>query len=104
MTLDRGLLSAIVEASNDAIVGTTLDGIITTWNSAAERLFGFPVAEASGQSLWLIFSQHHQGDERSLLLRVARGESIKRYETVCASKDGAKINVSLNLSPIRDES
>jgi diguanylate cyclase (GGDEF)-like protein/PAS domain S-box-containing protein len=99
---ERSLLAALVASSDDAIASKTLDGIITSWNPEAETLFGYSAAEAIGQPMTLIFPPDRLDEEADFLARIARGESIKRYETVRVRKDGRRIMVSVNLSPIRD--
>ena len=94
-------LAAIVESSGDAIVGKSLDGRITTWNRAAERMFGWAAAEAIGQSIRLIIPAERHTEEDGLLERVRRGEQVE-METVRQRKDGARLPVSLMVSPIRD--
>ena len=93
-------LAAIVESSNDAIVGTTLDGVIQTWNPAAERLYGYRRADAIGQHVSLIHAEPDR--DTDLLQRVARGDRISRMETVNLTRDGRKIDVSMTVSPILD--
>jgi PAS domain S-box-containing protein len=98
----RALLAAIVESSEDAIVSKTLDGIVTSWNAAAERLFGYTAAEAVGCSITLIIPAERQHEEQMILRRLRRGERIEHYETVRQAKDGHPIEVSITVSPIRD--
>ena len=100
----RALLAAIVTSSEDAIVSKTLDGIVTSWNSAAERLFGFTAAEMVGQSITRIIPPDLQHEEVEILSKLRRGERIERYETIRARKDGQKLHISLTISPIRDSS
>jgi PAS domain S-box-containing protein len=99
---ERMKLAAIVESSDDAIIGTDLEDRITTWNRGAERLYGYSVAETLGQH----FSFHvpeELGDERPALVgRVVAGEDIRSFETVRVRKDGARVDVSLTISPIRN--
>jgi len=95
-------LAAIVESSDDAIVGKTLDGIITSWNPAATRIFGHTEAEAVGQSILLIVPPDRRQEEEQVLARLKRGESIDHFETVRLTKDGRRLDVSLTVSPIRD--
>jgi PAS domain S-box-containing protein len=95
------LFSAVVESSNDAIITKSLDGTITAWNSAAERLFGFSAAEAVGRRIDIIVPPERRADLRQILDRIARGESIAQHETVRQHKDGSKVEVSLAVSPIR---
>ena len=96
------LLAAIVSSSDDAIVSKTLQGIITSWNAAAERLFGYTAAEAVGQAILLIIPPELHHEEVTILSKLRRGERIDHYETVRLRKDGTKVNVSLSISPVRD--
>ena len=95
------LFSAVVESSNDAIITKTLDGIITGWNRAAERLFGFTAAEAVGNRIDIIVPPERRSEVQQILGRVARGEAVEHYETVRRHKDGREVQVSLGVSPIR---
>ncbi len=99
----RALLAAIVESSNDAIASLGLDGIITTWNAAATRLFGYSVEEAVGKPFLIIVPPDRVEEDRSLVRRVAGGERIEGYETVRRRKDGVGVAVAVSLAPIRDE-
>ena len=98
----RARLAAIVDSSDDAIVGKTLDGIITSWNRGAERLFGYPEIEAVGQSIFLIIPENLRAEENDVLARLRRGERIEHFETVRRAKDGRLVPISLTVSPIRD--
>jgi PAS domain S-box-containing protein len=100
----RALLAAIVTSSEDAIVSKTLDGIVTSWNVAAERLFGFRADEMVGQSITRIIPENLQHEEVEILAKLRRGERIERYETARLRKDGQKLDISLTISPIRDGS
>ena len=100
---ERARMAAIVESSEDAIIGKTLQGIVTSWNPAAERLFGYSASEAIGQPLLQVFPAELHHEERSILERVARGERIDHMETVRRHKDGRLLVVSTTTSPIRDE-
>ena len=100
----RALLAAIVAFSEDAIVSKTLEGIVTSWNAAAERLFGFSAAEMIGQSILRIIPENLQYEEADILAKLRRGERIERYETVRVRKDGQPLEISLTISPIRDSS
>ncbi|MFL5402308.1 MAG: ATP-binding protein [Gemmatimonadales bacterium] len=93
-------LGAIVESTNDAIVGTTLDGLIRTWNPGAERLYGFTRQEVLGKHVSLVHAERDK--ETELLRRMGAGEPVSRLETVNLTKDGRKIDVSMTVSPILD--
>jgi PAS domain S-box len=95
-------LAAIVESSQDAIISKTLQGVIQTWNTAAERLYGYTAQEAVGQSITLLIPPDRLDEEKEILARLARGERIEHYETVRRAKDGRLIDISLTISPIRD--
>lgn len=97
-------LAAIVESSDDAIVSKTLDGIIRSWNSGAQRLFGYSPEEAIGKSITLIIPPDRLGEERDILARISRGERVEHFETVRVARDGRMIDISLTISPIRDSS
>ena len=96
------LLASIVENSDDVIVSKNLDGIITSWNRAAERIFGYSAAEAIGQPITLVIPEDRFSEEREILSRIRRGERIDHFETVRRRKDGGSIIVSLTVSPIKD--
>src|SRR5258706_287644 len=96
------LLAAIVDSSDDAIVSKTLEGVITSWNRGAERLFGYTAAEAVGQHISLIIPQDRKAEEIDVLARLRRGEKIDHFETVRRAKDGRQVNISLTVSPVRD--
>jgi PAS domain S-box-containing protein len=96
------LLSAIVDSSDDAIIGKTLDSIITSWNPAAERMFGYTAAEAIGQSIRLIIPPERQAEEDFVLNQIRRGEKVDHFETIRQTKDGRRLNISLTISPIRN--
>jgi PAS domain S-box-containing protein len=93
-------LAAIVESSHDAIVGKTLDGTITSWNAAAERLFGYTSADVIGRSIRILIPDELQGEEDDVLSRIRRGQRVDHYDTVRRRKDGALIDVSLTVSPV----
>jgi two-component system, LuxR family, sensor kinase FixL len=97
-------LAAIIESSNDAIVSKDLNGIVTSWNKAAERLFGYTAAEMVGQPITTIFPPDRVDEEAAILARVGYGERVDRYETVRRHKDGRAISISVTVSPIRDTS
>jgi PAS domain S-box-containing protein len=98
----RARLAAIVDSSSDAIVGKTLEGIFTSWNAAAERLFGYRGEEIIGQPSAMIIPPDHRGEEAEFLERLRREERIEHFETVRVAKDGRRIEVSLSVSPVRD--
>ena len=96
------LLSAIVDSSDDAIVSKTVDGIITSWNRAAEKIFGYSANEVIGRSIRLIIPPELQAEEDYVLGQIRRGERVEHYETVRQTKDGRIIDISLTVSPIRN--
>ena len=101
---EHAYLAAIVASSNDAIIGLTLDGVITSWNAAAERIFGYTPAEAVGQHLALIVPPDRLDEEQGLLSQLAQGKRIEHFETVRVRRDQRRIRVSLTISPVRDAS
>ena len=97
------LLAAIVESSEDAIISETLDGTITSWNAAAERLFGYTADAAIGQSVVkLLIPDDRKNEETIMLDRIHRGERIEHFETLRKTKDGRLLDLSLTISPVRD--
>jgi PAS domain S-box-containing protein len=100
---EQGLpLASIVESSDDAIVSKSLDGIVTSWNRGAERIFGYTAAEMIGQPITLVIPQDRHSEEREILTRIRRGERIDHYETVRQRKNGSLIIVSLTVSPVKN--
>ena len=95
-------LAAIVESSEDAIISKDLNGIIASWNQAAERLFGYTAEEMIGKSITLLIPPERQHEEPGILESIRRGDRIEHYETVRRRKDGSLLDVSLTVSPIRD--
>jgi PAS domain S-box-containing protein len=95
-------LAAIVESSEDAIIGKDLSGIVTSWNEGAERLFGYTAAEIVGKPLALLVPPDHPDELPQLLERIKRGERVEHFETVRMRKDGSRIDVSLTISPVKD--
>lgn len=98
-----GFLASIVESSGDAIVGETLDGTVTSWNRAAERIFGYTEAEMIGRPISVLAVPGQDEDMARILETVARGERVDHYDTIRRAKDGHIVHVSLCVSPIRDE-
>jgi len=96
-------VASIVTSSNDAIIGLTLDGIITSWNHAAQRIYGFSGEEAVGKSINQIVPKEQRDEHAALLPRIKMGESVKHFETVHVSKDNKQLPISVTLSPIEDE-
>ncbi len=97
-------LAAIIESSDDAIVSKTLQGTIMSWNSAAERIFGYSAEEMIGSSVYLLIPPELHAEERDILARIGRGEHVAHFETTRQRKDGTRISISLSISPIRDAS
>jgi PAS domain S-box-containing protein len=98
----RRWLASIVESSDDAIVSKNLDGIITSWNRGAERVFGYSAAEAVGQPITIVIPLDRHDEERAILTRIRRGERIDHFEAVRQRKDGSLIAVSLTISPVKN--
>lgn len=97
------LLASIVDSSDDAIVTKDLDGVITSWNGGAERLFGYTAAEAIGQHIMLLVPADRRDEETGILARLRAGERIDHFETVRRHKDGSLLDISLTVSPVRNE-
>jgi PAS domain S-box-containing protein len=95
-------LAAIVESSDDAIISKDLSGVITSWNSGAERLFGYSAQEAVGQPITLLIPPDRFDEENGIVERIRRGEGVDNFETVRRRKDGTLVDVSVAVSPIRD--
>jgi len=98
----RARLAAVVESSDDAIVSKTLEGIITSWNRAAEGMFGYSAAEAVGQHITLIIPVERRAEEDDVLARLRRGEKVDHFETERVAKNGRRVMVSLTVSPVKD--
>ena len=96
-------LAAIIESSDDAIISKDLNGVITSWNPSAERIFGFTAREMIGRPITTIIPPELRSDENRILNTISRGERIAHFETVRISKNGDPIDVSLTVSPVRDE-
>jgi PAS domain S-box-containing protein len=95
-------LSAIIDSSDDAIVSKTLEGTITSWNRAAEVMFGYTAAEAVGRHITLIIPPERHAEENEVLAKIRRGELVEHFDTVRVGKDGRRLDISLTVSPVRD--
>ncbi len=95
-------LAALVSSSDDAIISKDLNGIITSWNAGAERIYGYNAQEIVGQPITLLFAPDHQDEFRQIMERIRRGERVDHYETVRIRKDGTRRVVSVTVSPIKD--
>jgi PAS domain S-box-containing protein len=95
-------LAAIVNSSDDAIIGKSLDGRILSWNPAAQRIYGYSASEAVGRSISILVPPGQQDELDAILARLVAGESVAHFETVRRRKDGLDIDVSLTISPVRD--
>ena len=100
----RAHLAAIVDSSDDAIVSKNLQGIIQSWNVAAQRIFGYTAEEAIGRSVLMLLPANRQEEEAAILARLRAGERVDHFESVRVTKDGRHIDVSLTISPVRDSS
>ena len=96
-------LAAIVQSSDDAILGTTLDGKIISWNRAAEKIFDYPADKIIGKSVGIIYPPEHANELSEINAKIKKGENIEHYETQRKRRDGSLIDVSLSISPIRDD-
>jgi PAS domain S-box-containing protein len=96
-------IAAIVESTDDAIIGKTLEGVITSWNPAAERIYGYSKQEVIGHPISLLLPPGTSNDIPDLMKRIQQGERISHYETIRRKKNGERITVSLTISPIKDE-
>ncbi|MGB6596987.1 MAG: PAS domain S-box protein, partial [Candidatus Acidiferrum sp.] len=99
-----GLLAAIVDSSDDAIISKTLEGVITSWNVGAERLFGYTAAETIGRHISIIIPLERLDEETRILARLRQGLRIEHFDTIRVGKDGSKREISLTISPVRDAS
>jgi PAS domain S-box-containing protein len=94
-------LAAIVDSSDDAIIGKTLDSVIRSWNGGARRIFGYDAAEIVGKPITHLIPPELHHEESQIIARLLEGKRVDHYETVRVHKDGARIDVSLSVSPIR---
>lgn len=94
-------LTAIIESADDAIISKRLDGVITSWNSGAERIFGYTAREAIGKHISILIPEDHRGEEAVIINRIRGGERMDHFETIRRTKDGKLINVSLTVSPVK---
>lgn len=99
---EMALQASIVHSSNDAIISKTLDGIITSWNKAAEKIFGYTASEITGKHISLLIPSYRQHEEAEIVEKIRQGKVIEHYETERIKKDGTVISVSLTISPVRD--
>ena len=95
-------VAAIVESSDDAIISKDLDGVIMSWNTGAERIFGYSAEETIGQPITIVIPHDRQDEERTILTRIRRGERIDHFETIRQRKNGSLVAVSLSVSPVKD--
>src|SRR5215207_7957781 len=93
-------LSALIESADDAIISKTLEGIITSWNQGAQRIFGYTPDEVIGKPVTILIPEGHLDEEPTILARLRAGERIEHYETVRITKDGRLVDISLTVSPI----
>jgi PAS domain S-box-containing protein len=100
--LASSLLGAIVDSCDDAIISKDLNGVITSWNRSAERLFGYTAEEAVGQAVTILIPPERLDEEPKILERLRRGERVDHFETIRVRKDGSRLNISLTISPVKD--
>jgi PAS domain S-box-containing protein len=96
-------LAAIVASSGDAIIGKTLDGRITSWNAAAQALFGYDESEAIGRPVQMLIPADRQAEEMRILRTLSQGETVPTFDTVRVTRDGRRLDMSITISPIRDD-
>jgi PAS domain S-box-containing protein len=99
----RARLASIVEGSNDAIIGSSLDGVVLSWNGAAEEIFGYAAAEIVGQHALMLMPSNRGSERRGIIEALKSGQRIEHFETVRLHKNGSCVDVSVTISPIRDE-
>jgi PAS domain S-box-containing protein len=98
----RGLLAAVVNSSDDAIISKDLNSIITSWNTGAERIFGYTAAEVIGRPIWMLFPPDRIDEETAILEKIRRGDRVEHFETIRMHKNGSLVEISVSVSPIRD--
>ena len=98
----QSLLAVIVDSSDDSIIGKTLDGVITSWNPGATRIFGYSASETIGRSIRLLIPPERVDEESDILSRIASGENIEHFETIRLGKDGSRIEILATISPVAD--
>src|SRR5689334_3710792 len=94
-------LANLIESADDAIISKTLDGIITSWNKGAQRIFGYTADEVIGKPVTILIPPDHEDEEPKILARLRAGKRIEHYETIRVAKDGRLLDISLTVSPIR---
>jgi PAS domain S-box-containing protein len=104
LEIAREQIAAIVESSDDAIISKTLDGIITSWNSGAEKIFGYSAQEAIGQPIAMLIPLGREEEEAQILAKITKGERVEPFDTVRRRKDGQLIDIYVTISPVRDKS
>src|SRR5262249_47195270 len=95
-------LAAVVESSADAIISKDLNGVITSWNRGAQRLFGYTAQDVIGQPITMLFPPDRLDEEAEIIGRIRRGERVDHYDTVRRRKDGSLVDISLTVSPVKD--
>lgn len=100
---EKVLLASIVDSSDDAIIGKTLDGIIMSWNPGAEKIYGYSAKEVKGHSVSILIPEGYPGELPNILKKIKEGERIGHYEAMRKRRDGKKIDVSLTISPVKDK-
>ncbi|PYM14337.1 MAG: PAS domain S-box protein, partial [Verrucomicrobia bacterium] len=100
----RNQLAAIVESSEDAIIGNALDGTILSWNTAAQRIFGYCAEEIVGRPITVLVPPEFLDEEKDILETLKRGKKVRRARAVRLRKDGSRVDVSLTVSPVKDDS
>ncbi len=100
---NNALLASIIDSSDDAIISKTLNGVITSWNTGAQKIYGFSAGEAIGKNISIILPEWKLDEEAGIISKIAKGEKVHHLETVRKTKDGNEINISLTVSPVKDK-